>query len=69
MTTTRKAKPISPAPPLPDEIVWLAACLVGELGLLVAHDGRQLPAPGAAHFAGEVADDVLTEFQRRYRRG
>jgi hypothetical protein len=58
----------APTSPLPDELVWLAAWLIGELGLLIAHDGKRLSEPGSAHYASEVADHALTEFSRRFRK-
>lgn len=64
---TPKAQSASTAQ-LSDEVVWLAACVVAELGFVIAHDGQKLPTPGAAHLASETADDVLVEFQRRFRR-
>lgn len=65
---TRKPQTAPLPSALPDEIVWLAAALVAELGVLIEHDGERLPATGAAHLASEIADDVLAEFHRRFRK-
>ena len=63
-------KPTQPTPPLrlTDELAWYLAFLVNKAVVLIEHDGQKLPVPGASHIAAEMADEDLTEFNRRFRR-
>lgn len=64
MATQRKLNPrITPA----ERRFWCDVFLVSFGALRVKHNGKRMPAPGAAHIAEDDADTSLATYQRKFR--